>query len=140
MKQLSLTCIFFLFISLSFVYGQHFIGNNKEEIKDMMQESDKELFFTKEVKTDNHHFLKYENMDNTKTMLFILDKDGKCQYTKLMCDYALLNSMQKKLNREYEYQKDLTWIDYAADQSYNYLIELEKKEWFFTIKTSRIKN
>ena len=82
MKQLSLTCFFFLFIFLSLAYGQHFIGNTKEEIKELMQESDKELFFTKEVKTDNHHFLKYENMDNTKTMLFILDKDGKCQNTK----------------------------------------------------------
>lgn len=105
-----------------------------------MQESDGDLSFTKEVQTGQHHFLKYENRDQTKTMLFIFSDQGRCRYTKQMCDYALLKEAQDSLNSHYEYQKDLTWRDYSEDGKYEYLIELDKREWFFTIRTSRSKN
>lgn len=104
-----------------------------------MRDSSKEFFFKKEVDTKKYHFLKYENADNTKTMLLILSKDGVCEYTKLMCDYALLKETVNRLNENYQYQKDQTWVDYTSDQEYDYKIELRKREWFFTIKTTRIK-
>ena len=104
-----------------------------------MQEKKSDLFFSKEVNTGKYHFLKFENVDQTKTMLFILNEKGKCKYTKLMCDYSLLKNFEDSLNRNYEYQKDMTWIDYSEESDREYLIELNKKEWFFTIKTSPIK-
>ena len=104
-----------------------------------MREEKQEFYFSKEVNTGKYHFLKFENVDNTKTMLFLLDEDGKCKYTKLMCDYSLLKSYEDSLNETYEYQKNMTWIDHRNDSAHNYIIELEKKEWFFTIKTSPIK-
>jgi hypothetical protein len=139
MKKFFLSGVFLLCISLSFSYAQHFIGKNKEEIKTLMRDSSKEFFFKKEVDTKKYHFLKYENADNTKTMLLILSKDGVCEYTKLMCDYALLKETVNRLNENYQYQKDQTWVDYTSDQEYDYKIELRKREWFFTIKTTRIK-
>jgi hypothetical protein len=58
-----------------------------------------------------------------------------------MCDYSLLKSFEDSLNSNYEYQKNMKWIDYSENDSIpDYLIELEKRDWFFTIKTSPIKN
>jgi hypothetical protein len=113
---------------------------NTEEIKAEMRQQKGDLFFSKEVNTGKYHFLKYENVDETKTKLFILDEDGNCKYTKLMCDYSLLKMYQDSLNQSYEYQKDMTWIDSREDSGKEYIIELEKRDWFFTIKTSLVKN
>ncbi len=139
MKTFSLLTVLLCLLSVSVGFSQHFIGSDIEEIKSEMQESKKEFFFSKEVNTGKYHFLKFENVDQTKTMLFILDEEGKCKYTKLMCDYSLLKSFEDSLNSNYEYQKNMTWIDYREDSELNYLIELDKREWFFTIKTSPIK-
>ena len=139
MKKIFLTCVVVLIISLSCVFAQEFIGKTKEEIKTIMQQSQQGFSFTKEVETGDYHYLKFENEDETKTMLFILSDKGVCDYTRLMCDYSLLKSVVDSLNKNYQYQKDQTWIDYASDQEYNYLVELNKRAWFFSVKTSRIK-
>lgn len=141
MKTFFLTGFVFFVFLFSTSYGQNFIGMTKDEIKQTMNESKKEFYFAKEVNTDKYHFLKFENMDETKTMLFILSENGKCKYTKLMCDYSLLKHFEDSLNSNYEYQKNMKWIDYSENDSIpDYLIELEKRDWFFTIKTSPIKN
>jgi len=139
MKTFFLT--FFLLSSLfvSQTHGQYYIGKTVDEIKTMMQESGSDFYFAKQVNTGKHHFLKYENVDQTKTKLFIMGDDGKCRYTKLMCDYALLKQIQDSLNSNYQYQKDLTWRDYNEGGEYEYIIEMNKRDWFFTIRTSRLK-
>ena len=138
MKTLFLTCTLFFVLFLTNVNGQNFIGMTKEEIKQTMKESKKEFYFSKEVNTGKYHFLKFENIDETKTKLFMLSDEGKCKYTKIMCDYSLLKSFEDSLNSNYEYQKNMKWID--SHEGADYLIELEKKDWFFTVKTSPIKN
>jgi len=140
MKTFLLTCLLFFAFSLVNTYGQNFIGMTKEEIKQTMKESKKEFYFSKEVNTGKYHFLKFENMDETKTMLFMLSDEEKCKYTKLMCDYSLLKSFEDSLNSNYDYQKNMKWIDSHEESEQDYLIELEKKDWFFTVKTSPIKN
>jgi hypothetical protein len=139
MKTFSLLCLFFCTFYLGTAHSQHFIGKGIDEIKQQMRAEKNDFFFAKEVNTGKYHFLKFENVEETKTMLFLLDENGKCEYTKLMCDYSLLKNIEDSLNQNYEYQKDMTWIDYTRDSTQNYLIELEKKEWFFTVKTSPIK-
>lgn len=134
-----LLCVFTSILVVNVLYGQHFIGLGIDEIKTEMQKGKKDFFFSKEVNTDKYHFLKFENVDETQTMLFLLDNDQKCKFTKLMCDYSLLKTFEDSLNRNYEYQKDMSWIDKGGDENYDYMIELEKKDWFFTIKTKRKK-
>lgn len=103
-----------------------------------MQKTKKEFSFTREVDTEDYHYLKFENEADTKTMLFIFNK-GVCDYVKLMCDYSLMKNIVDSLNNNYQYQKNQSWIDYTSDEEYDCLIEMEKREWFFTLKTSRIK-
>ena len=138
MKTFFFSLILLSSVAVSSAQSQQYIGKTVDEIQTMMKQSGSDFFFSKEVNTGKHHFLKYENMDQTKTMLFILN-NGKCRYTKLMCDYSLLKQMEDSLNSNYQYQKDLTWRDYSQDEDYEYQIELNKREWFFTIRTSRVK-
>ncbi len=140
MNKLFVLCSILLILLTKNSFSQHFIEMSKEEIKKEMRENKREFYFVKEVNTGKYHFLKYENLDETKTKLFLLSEDEKCKYTKLMCDYSLLKSFEDSLNRAYEYQKNLKWIDYNEESGNNYLLELEKKKWFFTIKTSKIKD
>jgi len=140
MKTLFLTCTLFFAFLLTNVNGQNFIGMTKEEIKQAMKESKKEFYFSKEVNTGKYHFLKFENIDETKTMLFMLSDQEKCKYTKIMCDYSLLKSFEDSLNSNYYYQKNMKWIDRNQESEQDFLIELKKKDWFFTVKTSPIKN
>ena len=138
MKTLFFSLIFLSSVFVCAAQSQHYIGKSVDQVKTMMQQSGKDFFFSKEVHTGKHHFLKYENVDQTQTMLFVF-KDGACSYTKLMCDYSLLKQMEDSLNNNYQYQKDWTWLDDSQDTDYEYLIELNKREWFFTIRTSRFK-
>ncbi|MFP4018689.1 MAG: hypothetical protein ACLFNL_02560 [Bacteroidales bacterium] len=138
MKTL-LLCVLTSMLFVSALYGQHFIGLGIDEIKTEMQKEKKNFLFSKEVNTGKYHFLKFETIDETQTMLFLLDDKGKCKFTKLMCDYSLLKTFEDSLNKNYEYQKNMSWIDEGGDENYNYVIELEKKDWFFTIKTTRKK-
>jgi hypothetical protein len=140
MNKFFVLCSILLILLTKTSFSQHFIGMSKEDIKKEMRENKREFYFVKEVNTGKYHFLKYENLDETKTKLFLLSEDEKCKYTKLMCDYSLLKSFEDSLNRAYEYQKNLKWIDYNEESGNNYLLELEKKKWFFTIKTSKIKD
>jgi hypothetical protein len=140
MKKLLLTVFLFTLCFATWAQDRHYIGKTVDEVKSMMQQSGTDFFFSKEVETGKHHFLKFENVDQTKTMLFIMSDDGKCEYTKLMCDYSLLKEMEDSLNKNYQYQKNMTWRDYSRDEKYEYLIELIKREWFFTIKTTRVQN
>jgi len=139
MKTFFLSCFVFFALLLAQLCGQNYIGMTKAEIKKVMEEEKEEFYFVKEVNTGKYHFLKYENVDETKTMLFILSDEEKWMYTKLMCDYSLLKRVEDSLNSNYEYQKDMRWIDYSDEPEHNYLIELEKRDWFFTIKTSPLK-
>ena len=139
MKKSFLSLVLLSCVFVSMAQDQHYIGKTSGQIRTMIQESGSDLFFSKEVKTGNHHFLKFENVDQTKTLLLLLDKQGRVSYTKLMCDYSLLKQMEDSLNSHYQYQKNLTWRDYPADHDYEYVIELNKEEWFFTIRTTRVK-
>lgn len=124
---------------LSTAYSQYFVGLGIEEIKTEMKQKKEDFSFSKEVNAEEHHFLKFENANETQTILFILDDNEKCKFTKLICDYSLLRTMEDSLNNTYEYRKDMSWVDTESDENYNYLMELEKEDWFFTIKTTRKK-
>ncbi len=138
MNRILILCGILLVVLTNPSVGQHLIGASKEEVIKEMKERQHDFYFVKEVNTGKYHFLKYENFDETKTKLFILTEDGKCKFTKLMCDYSLLKSYEDSLNKSYEYQKNLKWIDSDEKSGNQYLLELEKKKWFFTLKTSKI--
>jgi hypothetical protein len=101
-----------------------------------MKEKYRDFYFSKEV-LGKSSFVKYEDMDGYRTLLFVLNDDGYCKYQILMCDYGLLKSTIDSLNKSFEYQKDLTWYDYITGKD-NYLIKLKKEEWYFSVVTRKL--
>ncbi len=118
------------------VLGQSFVGSHKLEIKKEMKEKHLDFYFAKEV-MGKSSFIKFEDYDDLRTLLFVLDDDGYCKYQMLMCDYSLLRSTIKHLNDTYEYKEDLIWYDYVSGKD-DYIIKIKKEEWYFSVITRKL--
>lgn len=118
------------------VLGQNFVGKHKLEIKKEMKENYKDFYFSKEV-LGKSNFVKYEDFDGYKTLLFVLNEDGYCKYQMLMCDYGLLKSTIDQLNQNFEYKEDLAWYDYKSGKE-NFVIKIKKEEWYFSVITKKL--
>ncbi len=131
MKQLVI--ITFLIATGLVAHSQNYVGHQLDDIKEQMAANHKEFHFTKEVKSEKHHFIKYEDYDGMKTLLFVFDDTASCEYSVLMYDYALLKSVVDSLNKVYEVQSNDTWLQQKNGE--DFLLKLKKKEWFFSIVT-----
>ena len=128
--------LLFIVISSVCVFGQNYVGAHKLTIKKEMKQNYRDYYFSKEV-LGKSSFVKYEDTDGYRTLLFVLDDNGYCKYQILMCDYGLLRSTIDSLNKNFEYQKDLTWYDYISGKD-NYVIRLRKDEWYFSVVTKKL--
>ena len=123
-------------VSSLHVLGQNFVGSHKLEIKKEMKENHQDFYFSKEV-MGKSSFIKFEDYDDLRTFLFVLDDNGYCRYHILMCDYSLLKSTIDSLNKNYEYKKDLIWYDYVSGKQ-NFEIKIKKEEWYFSVITKKL--
>jgi len=130
-----LIVLLLIVISAFSVLGQNFVGSHKLVIKKDMKENHPEYYFSKEV-FGKSSFIKFEDYDETRTFLFVLDDDGYCKYQMLMCDYSLLKTAIDSLNTNFEYKNNLTWLDYTAGKE-NFVIKIKKEEWYFSIITRK---
>jgi hypothetical protein len=128
--------LLFIVISSGWVLGQNYVGAHKLTIKKEMKENYRDFYFSKEV-LGKSSFVKYEDRDGYRTLLFVLDENGYCKYQILMCDYSLLRPTIDSLNKNFEYQNDLTWYDFISGKD-NYLIRLKKEEWYFSVVTRKL--
>ncbi|MEA3318060.1 MAG: hypothetical protein U9R54_08890 [Bacteroidota bacterium] len=130
-----------LLIAIANFHGftQNYVGSHKLEIKKNMKEKYKDYYFSKEVMGGKHSFIKFEDFDGMRTLLFVLNDNGYCNYSILMCDYSLLKTTIDSLNKNFEYKDNLLWLDYFTDKD-NYSIKLKKKEWFFSVITRKFDN
>jgi len=119
------------------VLGQNFVGAHKLEIKKQMSENHVIFYFSKEVFGGKSSFIKYEDHDGYRTLLFVLDDDGYCKFSQLMCDYGLLKQTIDSLNKQFEYKNDLTWHDYQTGK-FNFVIQIKKEEWYFSVITKKL--
>jgi hypothetical protein len=113
--------------------SQNYVGYQLDDIKELMAANYKEFHFTKEVKSEKHHFIKYEDYDGMKTLLFVFDETTTCEYSVQMYDYALLKSVVDSLNKVYEVKANDTWLQQKNGKAF--LLKLKKKEWFFSVVT-----
>jgi len=117
------------------VSGQHFIGNHKTEVRDLMGREMKQLYEDENSVNRVYNTIKYIDRLGDQTLLFVFSDQDTCLYSKWMCDYSMLNSMMAKLNGKYSQSAEDTW-SYVHDQE-PYIITLTTGEWFFTITTKK---
>lgn len=127
---------------MSFVTHQantlNYIGYNSEDIKDFMQKNDSDFYFKKEFETNKAQIIKYTDMAESKTLLYILDSNNYCKYYMIMYDYMYYNDVVKDLDNNFKAHRKNTWIEELDGDRYKKYIE--KKEWYFTLITRKIEN
>ena len=124
-----------LFLAGSTGHAQHFIGKPKDEVRKLMAEQNQELFEDESARNTAINMIKYTDQLGNQTMIFVFGDDDRCMYTKLMCDYSLLDKMQDNLDGNYSKANDSLWT-YSHDGQV-YSISLKMKEWYFVLDTRK---
>lgn len=112
--------------------AQSLIGLGKEEVKVVMLEKKKDFRIDKTIVRQQFNYLKYVNNLQTKTFIVFFSKDDICTKTKLICDYSDYDKVLEKLNETHTVVNDTAW-KYSSEEM-NYLISLEKLEWYFVLR------
>src|SRR6056297_1476448 len=132
MKKILLLTLSMLFSFVFLLQSQHFIGLENEEVVEKMKEA-KPDFVKCKVINKSYNYLKYQDQLGERTMLFFLDKKDKCTSVKLMSHYVYLGEVIADLNKKYESVADNQWM-YEEDGK-EFVVELEKGQWFFSVLT-----
>lgn len=134
MKKGVLIGLFILF-TLGVCNSQNYIGKHKDEIKKMMREAKPEFKLDKTMVNQVYNYLKYIDDFEEQTFLFFMDENDKCSFTKLMCDYSLLNDVTDSFNKKYLLTDKNEWM-YSVEGE-KFIVKLTEEEWFFTVVTKK---
>lgn len=132
-KGLILTLL--MLISVFWLSAQQYIGKNKEEVRKLVAEHQKELIEDESVNNPVYDMIKYSDRLENQTVIFVFN-DGLCSYFKQMCDYSMLKEITKKLDSDNDRANDSTWY-YQADSN-KYVINLKKEQWYFVVNTRKM--
>jgi len=116
----------------------NFIGYNSKEIKEKMRYMDSDFYFNKEFQTAKAKVLKYTDIIETKTLLYIIDKKDYCKYFMIMYDYAYYNNIINDLNNNYTSTGKDAWLE--ENNGGKYTKYIKKEEWYFTVVTKKVEN
>lgn len=114
-------------------YAQNFIGQYKEDIRKKAREAYPGFVFDKEVENGKKSFIKYVNILEEQTLLFILDENGYCTSTARMYNTWLFSKIKGEFDKKYKRLDSLRWIDSINGNIYEIIIK--KGDWFFTVIT-----
>ena len=123
---LLLSCLFILNIM-----SQNLVDENLVSVKTKMKKSHSGLSLDERSLKFNNPSIKYTDLDETKTFMFFFDDNNKCIYSKFVLDNDLLKHSYDSLNNNYKYLGKLQWAD--KKKSKEYIISMQKTEWFFTL-------
>ncbi|MFC2138224.1 hypothetical protein ACFLTE_08625 [Bacteroidota bacterium] len=116
----------------------NYIGYNSEDIKEKMRYQESDFFFNKEFETAKAKVLKYTDIIETKTLLYIIDKEDYCKYFMIMYDYAYYNNIVNDLNNNYASSGEDAWLEEINGDKFTKYIK--KEEWYFTVVTKKVEN
>lgn len=125
----------FWIIQLS-TYGQNYIGIHKDDIKKLTPKEYKGFIFEKEVKNGDRSFIKFVNVIDEQTLLFMLNQEGICTSVSRMYNTWLYDQVVKELKKNYKKVGSDTWTEVKDGKEYE--IKLKHGEWFITVTTRPI--
>jgi hypothetical protein len=135
MRLLFINLIFILTTSFTLdeCYAQNFIGMDKNQIIQVMNETQKSFKLNTSVVNPYYKYLKFENKISEITILFFLSEENKCTLVRKMCDYSNINDITTELNQKYAPAGKNTWA--YKDKGKDYIVSLVEEEWYFTVTT-----
>jgi len=111
----------------------NYIGMQKEDIIKNMQKSNPGFDLDESSVNKTYKYLKFVDKYNEETWLFFLSDNDVCIHTKLISDYSNLKQRTDELNKKYKKAGELKWS--FMDKGSEYLVEIVKEEWYFSIVT-----
>ena len=130
-KPIILVTLFLLFLCSAF--GQNYIGLHKDEIRTRVSDELPSFRFSNEVFNNNRSFIKFENIFEEQTLIFMLNADGYCTSVSRMYNTWHFNRLKDELSAKYGKPNKLKWIDERDGVKYE--VELVKGNWFVTVVT-----
>jgi len=112
-----------------------FIGMARDEVKQLMKEDYKDFSIDNSITKQEFNYLKFVNASQTITWIIYLSGDDICTSTKKVCDYLEYDRITDELNEMYGSDVEHQW-EYS-DENESYVISLEEKDWYFTLRERR---
>ncbi len=141
--------------------GQTMIGLTKDEVVAKVKQEYREFRKDALVIKQQFNYLKYVNRDRTRTWILYFTNEDLCSTSKLICDYIDFDEVVADLNSKYLSTGDLLWeytLEPGSEKNSNtrgrkrvskrankrsrlrpdtIQVELEKLEWYFTIRETK---
>jgi hypothetical protein len=111
--------------------GQNLIGYKDKEIRQYMKEKKKDFIFNSMTYNNTFKYLKYQDRNETQTLLFFLTADSVCKSVRLVCDKSLESEKINELNSSCTRTGNNMWSETRDGKKY--LIELKEEEWSFNV-------
>ena len=116
--------------------AQNYIGMHKDQIIQVMKETQINCKLNTTTNNTHYKYLKYEDKISEITILYFLSDDDRCTLIRKMCDYSNINDILAELNKDYTSMGTNVWEYKDNGKTYNVI--LSEEDWFFTI-TTRLK-
>jgi hypothetical protein len=129
---LYILCPFVIIMNIS---AQNFIGMNKVEISKLMTVNHPDFVYVDDAVNKAYKYMKYTDQDGNQTWLFFLSADEHCTVSKLICDYMHYDRLTASLDKTYKKAGTNSWS--FNDKGIDYIVEIRKDEWFFSIITKK---
>ncbi len=117
------------------LHAQPFIDQSKEEVKTRMKEEHKDFHPDRSVVKQAYNYLKYVNNNQTITWIIYFDEQDVCTASKKVCDYSEYDFIMDELDEKYDKAGKFQWKHLY--RGHTFLIRLEEKDWYFTIRESK---
>ena len=115
----------------------NYIGLSKQDIINFMGKTNPGFDLDEGAVNKTYKYLKFVDKYNEETWLFFINDEDKCSRTKLISDFSNQKIRTDELNNKYKKAGENKW-EYT-EKGNNYIVELNKEEWFFTIVTKEKK-
>ena len=119
------------------ILSQPLIGMKKQEIIVYMNQSEPDFVLDNSMVNKQYNYLKYFDRINEETILCFLSDDNICTFIRRMSDYSNLQNTLKRLDKEYKKIENDKWI-YSINKE-EFMVELKREKWYFTLETKRKK-
>ena len=136
MKRLLYILIGILFLQQA-LPAQPLIGMKKADILVYMKQNEPDFALDNAVINKKYNYLKYYDNINEETILCFLSNIDVCNLVRRMSDYSNLELTVKKLDREYKKTETDKW-SYSLNND-EYVVEMKREKWYFTLETRRKK-
>ena len=135
MKLISLLFAFTL-LTIA-VSSQNLLGYSADKIVKHIEKNNPELAQVTGLKNEKYTYLKYEDSDGDRTVMFFMSEDDRCTSVKSMYVHSLRDEVTSDLDKKYKKKTENIWTDTKKGKEAEIILEVQ--DWFFTVSIKPVK-